>query len=102
MEEKFVVKGGKRLVGTVRVSGAKNVALKALVAACLTDEEVVIKNVPIISDFMVMVDIIKELGGSVSIKDHTAIVRMKSFAKEKISLDEAAKIRIYPFTNVYK
>ena len=56
--EKIIIKGGRKLTGSIFVSGAKNVALKALVAACLTDEEVVIKNVPLISDFMVMVAII--------------------------------------------
>ncbi|MDE2588620.1 MAG: UDP-N-acetylglucosamine 1-carboxyvinyltransferase, partial [Patescibacteria group bacterium] len=45
--EKFVVTGGKKLHGTISVSGAKNVALKALVAACLTEEEVIIENVPL-------------------------------------------------------
>jgi UDP-N-acetylglucosamine 1-carboxyvinyltransferase len=91
--EKLIVNGGKKITGTVGVSGAKNVALKAMVAACLTEEEVVIKNVPLISDFMVMVEIIKELGGEVRIIDHVAHVRMKNFKKEKITLEEAAKIR---------
>ena len=80
-------------MGSVGVSGAKNVALKAMVAACLTDEEVIIKNVPLISDFMIMVEIIRELGGEVKIVDHVAHVHMREFKKEKISLDEAAKIR---------
>lgn len=91
--EKIIVNGGKKLSGIISVSGAKNVALKALVAACLTDEEVVIKNVPLVSDFLVMVAIIKELGGEIKIEDHTIRVRMKKFKKEKISLDKAAKIR---------
>lgn len=91
--EKIVINGGKKLKGSIGVSGAKNVALKTLVAACLTDEEVVIKNIPLISDFMVMVAIIRELGGEVKIEDHTAYIRMKKFKKEKISLDEGAKIR---------
>ena len=91
--EKIVIKGGKKLTGSIFVSGAKNVALKALVAACLTQDEVVIKNIPLISDFMVMVAIIRELGGEVKIEGHTAYVRMKEFKKEKISLDEAGKIR---------
>lgn len=91
--EKIVIKGGKKLTGSIFVSGAKNVALKALVAACLTQDEVVIKNVPLISDFMVMVAIIRELGGEVKIEGHTAYVRMKKFKKEKISLIDAAKIR---------
>lgn len=91
--EKIIIKGGKKLTGSIFVSGAKNVALKAVVAACLTQEEVVIKNVPLISDFRVMLAIVKELGGEVKIEDHTVYIRMKKFKKEKISLGEAAKIR---------
>lgn len=91
--EKIIINGGKKLIGAIGVSGAKNVALKALVAACLTSEKMVIKNIPLISDFRVMVAIIRELGGEVKIEDHTAYIRMQKFKKEKISLDEAAEIR---------
>lgn len=91
--EKFIVKGGKKLQGSVRVSGAKNVALKVIVAACLTDEEVTIHNIPLISDFFVMVDIVKHLGGTVHIDEHTIRIQMKNFSKDKISLEKAAEIR---------
>jgi len=91
--DKFVINGGKKLTGDVEVSGAKNVALKAIVAACLTSEEVVIENIPLISDLYVMTDIIKELGGSVVIRDHTAIVRMMKLTKNKIALERAAETR---------
>lgn len=91
--EKFIVRGGKKLHGQVGVSGAKNVALKALVAACLTEEEVVVKNIPLISDFFIMVDIIKEFGGTVVIDDHTARIRVQQIKKPKISLDKAAEVR---------
>src|SRR3989344_507599 len=91
--ETFVIKGGTKLKGEMSVSGSKNVALKALVAACLTDEEVVIENIPLISDFMVMVDIIEELGGKVKIKGHTAIVKIEKIKKTRISLEKAASIR---------
>lgn len=91
--EKIVINGGKKLTGAIKVSGAKNVALKAMVAACLTDQEVLIKNIPLISDFNIMVEIIRELGGVVKIINHEAYVRMEKFKKEKISLEEAAKIR---------
>jgi len=91
--DKLIINGGKRLTGSISVSGAKNVALKALVAACLTDEEVVIENIPLISDFMVMVNIIRQLGGKVTIKDHTVYVKVKNFRNDKISLEDAAKIR---------
>lgn len=91
--EKFIVNGGKRLKGTVSVSGAKNAALKALVAACLTDEKLIINNIPLISDFFVMAEIIKELGGEISIKDHKAVVQLKKIRKNKITLDKAALVR---------
>ncbi len=91
--ERLIVKGGKRLLGNITVSGAKNVALKALVAACLTNEDVIVENIPLISDFFVMVDIIKELGGKVLIKDHSAKIRISSIKKTEISLEKAAEIR---------
>lgn len=91
--EKFIIRGGKPLKGEIKVTGAKNVALKVLVAACFTNEEVVIRNVPLISDFFVMTDIIKELGGEVLIVDHVVRVKMKEFKKTKISLEKAAEIR---------
>lgn len=91
--EKFIVKGGKKLKGTISVSGSKNVALKAFVAACLTDEEVIIENVPLISDLFVMADIIRELGGKVEFRDHFAEIKVSELKNDKILLDKAAEIR---------
>ena len=91
--EKFVINGGKALKGAISVSGAKNVALKALVAATLTSEKVIIHNIPLISDFKVMVDIIKSLGGTAAISDHTITVQVENLRKHEISLDEASHIR---------
>lgn len=91
--ERFIINGGNQLKGVVSVSGSKNVALKTLVAACLTDEEVVVENIPLISDFLIMVDIIRELGGDVKIEDHKAIIKVDKFNKCKISLEKAAEIR---------
>jgi len=91
--EKFVIKGGRKLKGTVGVFGAKNAALKALVAACLTDQKVIIHNVPLITDLIVMADILKELGARVSFNDHTMTIQMKKFAHSSIPLDKAALVR---------
>jgi UDP-N-acetylglucosamine 1-carboxyvinyltransferase len=90
---KLIVNGGKRLSGEVSILGSKNVALKILVAACLTDEEVIIRNAPLISDLMVMADIIRNLGGEVNFNDHSVSIRLKKFASERISLIKAAEIR---------
>lgn len=91
--DKFVITGGKKLVGEVSVTGAKNAALKALVAACLTDEKVIIHNVPLIADLFVMVDIMKELGADVTISGHTVTIQLKKFAHSSIPLDKAALAR---------
>lgn len=91
--EKFIIKGGKKLKGEISILGSKNVALKVLVAACLTNEEVIVENVPIISDFITMTNIIEHLGGEVKFNDHSVSVRLKEFSSEKISLTEAADIR---------
>ncbi len=91
--EKFIINGGRKLTGTARVSGAKNVATKALVAACLTSEEVIIKNIPHISDFYVMIDIIKEIGGEVKITENQISVKIPKITKTTIALERAAEIR---------
>ena len=91
--EKLIITGGNKLQGTTRVSGSKNVALKAAVAACLTGEEVTIHNVPLLSDFRIMMDIIKEFGGTVKSTDHTVVIQLKEFKSSKISLEEAALTR---------
>lgn len=91
--EKFVITGEKVLKGTVQVSGAKNAALKTLVAACLTEEEVILHNVPLIADVFVMVDIMKDLGAHVTLHDHTVTVSMKQFKSSSIPLEKAALAR---------
>ncbi len=91
--EKFVIKGGNTLQGTVKISGAKNAALKALVAACLTDETVTLHNVPHIADIFVMIDIMKNLGAEVVLHDHSLSITMKKFNHFSIPLDKAALAR---------
>src|SRR3990172_8454508 len=91
--EKLIIKGGKKLKGEISILGSKNVALKVLVAACLTSDEVVVENVPLISDLVTMADIIEHLGGEVKFKDHGVSIKLKDFSSETISLEKAAEIR---------
>lgn len=91
--KKYVISGGTPLKGAISVSGAKNVALKALVASCLTDEEVIIHNMPHISDVQVMVKIIELLGGFVEFKGHTAKVSIAHITNTTIPLDIASHAR---------
>jgi len=91
--DKLIVTGGNKLKGKVGISGAKNAALKALVAACMTDEEVILHNMPLISDIFVMIDIMKSLGIDVDIEEHTVRIKAKEFKTNSIPLDKAALAR---------
>ncbi len=62
----FRIEGGVPLSGTVRVSGNKNEALPALAAVLLTDEPVILHNMPDILDVRVMCDILRALGSEVT------------------------------------
>ena len=48
--DKFVVRGGNPLLGTIKVSGAKNSALPCMAAAILTEDEVILENIPQMRD----------------------------------------------------
>lgn len=69
--EAFVVRGGRRLEGTMRVDGAKNAALPILAASVLTEETVVLQGVPMISDVRKMTDILTMLGCRIRRDGHT-------------------------------
>lgn len=63
--DKFIIEGGHRLQGSVTVSGNKNEALPTLAACLLTDQPVVLRNVPRIGDVNGMLDIMQDLGATV-------------------------------------
>src|SRR3989344_2654954 len=89
----YVINGGKSLKGEVTISGSKNVVLKALIAACLTDEEVMLINVPLIGDFYVMLDLFVEIGGKVTFDGHTVRLRLEKIKSTTIPLNIGAKIK---------
>src|SRR6185503_4325787 len=67
--EKFVIEGGAPLSGTVVPAGNKNAALPVLAASLLTEEEVVVANVPRIRDVESMLALLEDLGVSVTWRD---------------------------------
>ena len=58
----YIMKGGNPLVGEVVISGAKNAALGILAAAIMTDDSVLIDNLPDVRDIRVLLDAMKEIG----------------------------------------
>ena len=71
--EQYVIKGGKPLVGEVAIGGAKNAALAILAASLMTDETVVIDNLPNVTDINALLEAIEQLGGHVERTDRHAV-----------------------------
>ncbi len=70
--EQYIIKGGSPLVGEVEIGGAKNAALAILAAAIMTDETVLIDNLPDVNDINVMLEAIAGIGAMVQrIDRHT-------------------------------
>ena len=65
--DKFVIRGGNPLLGTIRVSGAKNAALPAMAAALLTDEPVVLENIPDVRDIETTRKLLVAMGADVEL-----------------------------------
>lgn len=64
--EKLMISGGRPLQGTVTISGAKNSAIALIPAAILAESEVILDNLPLLSDVAVYAEILEELGGKIS------------------------------------
>jgi UDP-N-acetylglucosamine 1-carboxyvinyltransferase len=65
--DKFVIRGGNPLLGTVRISGAKNAALPAMAAALLTDEPVILENIPQVRDIETERRLLAAMGAEVEL-----------------------------------
>jgi UDP-N-acetylglucosamine 1-carboxyvinyltransferase len=67
--DKFVIRGGNPLVGTVRVSGAKNSALPCMAAAILTEDEVTLENLPQVRDINTERKLLSSMGAEIWVDD---------------------------------
>src|SRR6201991_2775582 len=65
--DKFVVRGGNPLLGTIQVSGAKNSALPCMAAAILTEDEVVLENIPQVRDIETQRKLLTSMGAEVEL-----------------------------------
>lgn len=60
--DKFMIDGGRRLYGSIRLQSAKNSVLPLFAASVLTEKRVIIRETPPISDALCMAQILRELG----------------------------------------
>ncbi len=83
--DKFLIQGGKPLEGRVTISGAKNAALPAMAASLLTDQRIVLRNVPRVRDIGTMRSLLDELGVDSAVKHEEHGNRVEIRARKLIN-----------------
>ncbi|MFA9288884.1 MAG: UDP-N-acetylglucosamine 1-carboxyvinyltransferase [Weeksellaceae bacterium] len=95
MENAYLIHGGKPLRGTVELSGAKNVALKALIAALLFESEVVLHNIPRIGDIIELMHLLELLGAKATFEGtNTVRIDSSNLKSHEVDLLHGSKIRV--------
>jgi UDP-N-acetylglucosamine 1-carboxyvinyltransferase len=91
---KFVVEGGRPLNGRIRPAGNKNAALPILAATLLTDEEMVLDNVPDIRDVRTLIDLLGTLGAETEwVGENRVRIRAREVRASEVDPAMAARIR---------
>ena len=89
----FEIEGGVALRGTVRASGNKNAILPMIAACILTDQEMVLENVPDIVDVRHMLELVTAIGGKVERSGERVSIRVASLKSSEISRELCNKVR---------
>tara|TARA_B100001250_G_scaffold383877_1_gene378174 strand:- start:1102 stop:2358 length:1257 start_codon:yes stop_codon:yes gene_type:complete len=74
--QKLAIKGGRKLSGTIMISGSKNATLPILASTILTNKKVTITNVPIVKDVETMVNLLKSIGSKIKLDKKEKIVEV--------------------------
>ena len=93
MNDSFVVNGGARLQGAVKVSGAKNSVLKLMSAAMLAEGRTVLKSCPQISDVPYMADVLRGLGCDVELDGGTVVIDVPAEINHDADFDAVRQFR---------
>lgn len=91
--EKLMIRGGKPLHGTVTISGAKNSAIALLPAAVLADTEVILDNLPNISDVAIYSELLEELGAKVKRRDDEIRIDPSQLVSKPMPNGKVKKLR---------
>ena len=92
--EQYVIKGGNPLVGEVEIAGAKNAALAILAAAIMTDETILIENLPDVRDINVLLEAIAGIGAQVDrINKSTVKINGSTIGDVSVDYEYIKKIR---------
>ena len=95
--DKLVIRGGEPLLGTIRVSGAKNAALPCMAAALLTDEPVILENIPQVRDIETTRNLLAAMGAEVELgygrAQHRTTIHCKILAAPEASYELVKTMR---------
>jgi UDP-N-acetylglucosamine 1-carboxyvinyltransferase len=91
--DKFVIRGGNPLKGSVEVSGAKNSALALMPAILLNNGENKIQNVPEVNDIFTMSKLLNQLGVNTLFKDHELILDSSNITSQTAPYEHVKKMR---------
>ena len=87
--EKLEITGGKKISGTITISGSKNSTLPILASTILSNKKIVIKNIPLVKDVKTMIDLLSVIGSSIK------------FNKKEKKIEIFNKIRLKTFAPYY-
>lgn len=90
---KYIVQGGRKLNGTVKVSGSKNAALPILCATLLTNQKSTIKNVPDIADIRHMIGLLEFIGCNVTFEKNIVTVDPKGLKNKPVVMEGVCNMR---------
>lgn len=88
---RYIINGQKKLIGQIKLSGNKNSVFPCVAAALLTDEKVVLENIPRIKDVDVLIEILKSLGVSVGFEKNILTIKA---SKIKTDLNKQLMTRL--------
>jgi UDP-N-acetylglucosamine 1-carboxyvinyltransferase len=95
--DKFVIRGGEPLLGTIRVSGAKNAALPCMAAALLTDEPVILENIPQVRDIQTTRNLLAAMGADVELgygrAQHRTTIHCRNLSSPEASYELVKTMR---------
>ncbi|PIP14954.1 UDP-N-acetylglucosamine 1-carboxyvinyltransferase [Candidatus Roizmanbacteria bacterium CG22_combo_CG10-13_8_21_14_all_35_9] len=95
MKDSYLIHGGKPLKGEVILSGAKNAALKMIIASLLFNEKIILENVPRINDVVELLHLIRSLGAKADFIDKNRVeIDPTTLNKNQVDLLHASKIRV--------
>ena len=91
--DSLIINGGKKLIGDIPISGSKNACLPMMIASLMTDEKMILNNIPMLSDVKTLISILESLGANAVHIKNSLNLHTKEIINHKASYDLVKKMR---------